>query len=105
MESNDILERLLDKQEQMANDIGEIKVILGKQEQSLSFHILRTNQNEEKIELLQSLLQNSIDKLEQDIEPVKKHVYLIDAGAKIIGGISVGISIVLGLLKIFGISL
>lgn len=94
-------ERVISEQSQMAKDIGEIKVILARQEESLRHHIRRTELAEENIELLRAQVANAVEKLEKDFEPVKKHVYIMDAGAKLIGGLSVGITVVVGLLKIF----
>ena len=102
MKANEVYDRLLEKQEQMADDIGEIKVILARQEESLRHHIRRTELAEEAIALNRKQLDVSIEKLNKELEPVHKHVQLINSAFKIIGGISVVVSIVAGLVKVFG---
>ena len=102
MKANEVYDRLLEKQEQMADDIGEIKVILARQEESLRHHIRRTELAEEAITLNRKHLDIAIEKLNNELKPVHSHVQLINSAFKIIGGISVVVSIVAGLVKVFG---
>lgn len=87
--NDDIINRLLDTQESIASDITEIKVILAKQEVSLDTHIKRTNLAEENIALVR-----------EELEPVKDHVKMVNNIFKLIGFISVIITIIVGILKI-----
>ena len=59
-----------------------MNIILAKQEVSLAEHIKRTNI------------------LESKLEPVEKHVSMVNAGLKIIGAISVAATIIIGILKL-----
>ena len=97
---NNIYDRLLSKQEQMADDISEIKVILARQEESLRFHIKRTELAEEAIQINRAQLDASLKQLDIDLLPVKKHVDLVNAGFKIVSGLGVLVAIIVGIIKI-----
>lgn len=75
----DKLDERLDRFEQ---NQSEANITLAKQEVSLSEHIKRTNL------------------LEKKLEPVERHVQVINAILKAIGGIAVVITIISGLIKI-----
>lgn len=68
---DDRLERIENKLDKVVDQIGEIKETTAKQQVSLDYHIKRT------------------DLLEEKLEPVEKHVELISALFKIIGGLAV----------------
>lgn len=102
MKVNDVYDKLVEHQGQIAEDIGEIKVTLARQEESLRHHIRRTELAEEAISLNRKHLDIAIEKLNKDFEPVKSHVQLINSGFKIVGGVSVLVSIIAGIVKIFG---
>lgn len=75
--------RVEDKLDKVADDISHINVTLAKQEVSLSEHIKRTNI------------------LEAKIEPIEKHMLMINGALKFVGGIALFIGIIEGLLRIF----
>lgn len=100
MKPNEVYDRLLAKQDQMCDDIGEIKVILARQEESLRHHIRRTELAEEAIQINREQLDVSLKQLEVDLLPVKKHVDLVNAGFKIISGLGVLVAIAVGIIKI-----
>lgn len=83
------LEKIYKKQEEMAQDISEIKVILGKQEVNIDYHIKRTN-----------LLEESVTLLRGDLKPVEDHVKFMQGGLKLVGLIALGLSIVVSVFKI-----
>lgn len=94
MKNDDLQQIILEKQDQISQEITEIKVILGRQEVSLNEHIRRTDLAEKAIEL------NKLNFSEQ-LEPIQKHVALVDSFFKICGGAAVLIGIIVGILKIF----
>jgi len=49
----EVLDKVYDRQEKMAEDLGEIKITLAKQEESLRTHIYRTELAEKAIEVLE----------------------------------------------------
>ena len=85
----ELLERFYDKQEQMAKDLSDIKVILAKQEENLKLHIYRTELAEQNIELLR-----------EQLKPIENHVKIISGITKIIAAISIIVGITLGILEI-----
>jgi len=78
MADKDLLEKLYDKQEKMSEDMSDIKVILGKQEENIAHHIKRTDLLEENIKLLK-----------EEISPVKEHVHRAEGALKLIGTLGV----------------
>lgn len=100
MKPNEVYDRLLAKQDQMSDDIAEIKVILARQEESLRHHIRRTELAEEAIDINRQQLDASLKQLDIDLLPVKKHVDLVNAGFKIVSGLGVLVAIIVGIIKI-----
>lgn len=92
-EHKEVYSKILDKQDKMAEDITDIKVILAKVEESLKYHIKRTDLAEEAIALNRK-------QFELDMKPIKNHVLMVNAAFKIIGGISVLVGIIAGVVKI-----
>lgn len=78
MADNDLLEKLYNKQEKMSDDMSDIKVILGKQEENIAHHIKRTD-----------LLEESISLLKDELTPVKQHVHRVEGALKLLGTIGV----------------
>lgn len=103
MKTEELYNRLLEKQEQMADDIGEIKVILARQEESLRHHIHRTELAEEAIAINKRHLDIAIAKLNEELKPIHKHVIMINTGFKLIGSLSVLLSIAAGIIKLFSL--
>lgn len=93
MENSTLIERILDKQDNMAQDIGDIKV-------NLQYHIKRTDLLEESVDLHKKEFKVLMEKLGQDIEPVKKHILVINMILKGFGGLAVIISAIVGIIKI-----
>jgi hypothetical protein len=91
--NTDLLEKLYEKQERMAEDLADIKVILAKQEENLKIHIYRTDLAEENIALLR-----------QEVKPVIAHVAglkkAIEISLKTLGALSVLVAIIVGFINI-----
>lgn len=89
MNSNDLLVKILDKQDEISKDITEIKVVQTAQHVTLNEHIRRTELAEQNINLLR-----------EEIKPIKKHVAYVDFVAKSIGFVSVLGGIATAVIKI-----
>lgn len=70
-------------------DISEIKITLAAHKESLDYHIRRTDLLEEQIELMRG-----------ELEPVQDHVKGIKFLAKVIGVVSLLVGILVGLFEI-----
>ena len=81
------IEEKLDKVEEK---LSSIDVTLAKQAKDLEHHIYRTDLAEQNIELIR-----------QEMQPVKKHVALMDASLKVIGALSSVAMFIMGLVKLF----
>jgi predicted nucleic acid-binding Zn-ribbon protein len=86
----DQLDKIEEKVDRIESKISNIDVTLAKQAKDLEHHIYRTELAETNIELLRS-----------EIQPVKKHVALMDASLKIIGAVASIVTFVVGLMKMF----
>ena len=82
METKDVVELMLNKQDRMNDDIGEIKV-------SLKYHIKRTN-----------LLEESIELLRKDVKPIERYVTIINGILKLIGLSSIIIGAIASFIKV-----
>ena len=71
------------KLDQLDSRLDSIDVTLARQEENLKEHMRRT------------------DLLENEMRPIQKHVAQWEGGLKILGFVSIAISILLGILKIF----
>lgn len=93
MNNDELLNRMLDKQDVMNGDINDIKV-------SLQYHIKRTNLLEELVDTNKSECQALLKKIDAEIQPVKTHVAVVNAALKMLGALSIVIGIISGILKI-----
>lgn len=87
--NKDLVERILDKLEEITKEITELKVVSVKQEENLKVHMKRSDALEEQLDIMR-----------QELKPVQKHVFYVDAFIKGLGLISIIIGIISGLLKI-----
>jgi predicted nucleic acid-binding Zn-ribbon protein len=85
----DQLDKIEAKVEKIEDSISNIDVTLARQAKDLEHHIYRTSLAEENIELLRT-----------ELQPVKKHVALVDAGLKLVGALASATAFVLGVVKI-----
>jgi archaellum component FlaC len=85
----DQLDKIEAKVEKIEDSISNIDITLAKQAKDLEHHIYRTSLAEENIELLRT-----------ELQPVKKHVALVDAGLKLVGALASATAFVLGVIKI-----
>ncbi len=76
--------RIEDKIDKIIDSQVEIKTTLVKQQVILDEHVRRTNI------------------LEQKIEPIEKHVHMIQGAMKFVGLVVLGIAMIEGLLKLTG---
>jgi hypothetical protein len=86
----ELLEKLYDKVEKIADTQSEMNVILGKQQVSIDVHIERTKIAEENIALLR-----------KEVEPVKDHVKLVNGFLKILGLAGIVASIITAAVNLF----
>lgn len=84
------LEKIEAKVDIIEEKISNIDITLAKQAKDLEHHIYRTELAEENISLIR-----------QEMQPVKKHVALMDAGLKVIGALSSVAMFILGVVKLF----
>jgi predicted nucleic acid-binding Zn-ribbon protein len=83
------LDKIEEKVDRIEEKISNIDITLAKQAKDLEHHIYRTDLAESNIELLRS-----------EIQPVKKHVALMDASLKVIGAIASIATFVLGIIRL-----
>lgn len=75
--------RVEDKLDKVADDISQINATLVGQAADIKYHIKRT------------------DMLEAKIQPIEKHMIMINGALKFAGGIALFIGVIEGLLRIF----
>jgi archaellum component FlaC len=83
------LDKIEEKVDRIEEKISSIDITLAKQSKDLEHHIYRTDLAESNIEMLRS-----------EIQPVKKHVALMDASLKVIGAIASIATFVLGIIRL-----
>lgn len=77
------IERLIELQDKISEDITQIKVIQAKQEENLREHMRRT-------QILEERQDKFVEHFDTELKPIKSHINLIEAGLKI-GGIGAAI--------------
>ena len=85
----DQLDKIEEKLDKVEEKLSSIDVTLAKQAKDLEHHIYRTDLAESNIELLRT-----------EMQPVKKHVALMDASLKVIGAIASAVTFVIGVIKL-----
>lgn len=95
---SDKIDKVAEKQDKIYDEILIIKVTEVKHAASLEEHMRRTELAEKAIEKLSA----SDIEIYKVIEPVQKHVTMIQGVVKFIGLIGVLVGIIVGLAKIFG---
>jgi predicted nucleic acid-binding Zn-ribbon protein len=85
----DQLDKIEEKLDKVEEKLSSIDVTLAKQAKDLEHHIYRTDLAESNIELLRT-----------EMQPVKKHVALMDASLKVIGAIASVVTFVIGVIKL-----
>lgn len=87
------LKRLVEKMDQkldkMDQRLDSVDITLVSQAADLKHHIYRTELAEQRIETLHT-----------ELKPVKKHVEFVNAGFKIVGMISTGLGLIVGIGKL-----
>lgn len=96
------MSKLSDKLDQIISDINEIKVLQAehavlhrRNTEDLERHIKRTDLAEERIEMLTQQDANLKIELLKEIEPIKKHIGIVEAVVKmlfVIGALVVGLN-------------
>lgn len=84
------LDKIEEKVDRIEEKISNIDITLAKQAKDLEHHIYRTDLAEQNIELIR-----------QEMQPVKKHVALMDASLKVIGALSSLAMFIMGVVKMF----
>lgn len=82
------LDKIEEKIDKIDDKISNIDVTLAKQAKDLEHHIYRTDLAEQNIELIR-----------QEMQPVKKHVALVDASLRIIGALASVATFAAGVIK------
>lgn len=85
----EFIKSLQDKLDKSHDELTEIKIILGRQEESLRLHVYRTDLAEQNIEMLR-----------QEFQPIRTHVNYVQGGLKLIGLLGTIGGIILSILKI-----
>jgi hypothetical protein len=85
----DHLDKMDQKLDRIEDKISNIDVTLAKQAKDLEHHIYRTDLAEEQIKLVK-----------EEIQPIKKHVALMDASLRIIGAIASAVTFIAGVYKL-----
>lgn len=83
------LDKIEEKIDKIDDKISNIDVTLAKQAKDLEHHIYRTDLAEQNIELIR-----------QEMQPVKKHVALVDASLRIIGALASIATFIAGVYKL-----
>lgn len=87
--NDEFIKRMLDKQDKITDDMGDIKITLSKQEENLRLHVYRTDLAEQNIELLR-----------KQIIPIETHVHYIQGITKLVGGLAILAGLIVSLFKI-----
>lgn len=95
MDNNSILERLLNKQDAMNRDVEEIKL-------SVQYHIKRTDLLEESVKLNREENKALFAKIDEELKPLKSQAAISGAVLKVIGGLSLILSMLASVAKILG---
>lgn len=95
-----MLTRIMEKQDEIASDISEIKVIQAKHEENLKEHMNRSFYNEKQVEIVREFAEESINLLKQDLAPVKSHVDSFHSILKFLGYISASVAFLLALFEL-----
>jgi len=85
----DDLKDIKDQLKEIVTAIGHINVTLGKQEVNIKHHIYRTDLAEENIKLIKL-----------DVEPIKKHVAMVEGVLKFFGVCALFIGMAAGIVKV-----
>lgn len=86
--NNGPLHLLLNKLDEIRDEITELKIITAKQEENLKIHMKRSDNLEEYMK-----------HLEARVAPIEKHVTVLEGIAKIFGFIAIAVSIVAGVVE------
>lgn len=85
----DRLDKIDEKLDRIEDKISNIDITITRQAKDIEHHIYRTDLAEQNINLLRT-----------ELQPIKKHVALLDAGLKIIGILASIITFVAGIYKL-----
>ena len=99
MKEDRVLERLerIDEDhkefaKETSRNLVNIEKVLVVQEQNLKTHIKRSDKLEELVGMIK----------EKDIKPLRRHVQMMEGGLKVIGFSGILVSIVVGIVRLFG---
>jgi len=93
MADKDMLERIYDKVERLAESHSKLNVIVAKQEENLKAHMKRSD-----------MLEESLDILRKDFKPIQSHVAAVSGVVKAIGIVASIAAIARVLIELFSIS-
>ena len=82
-------ERIFQSLDKISEDISDLKVVVGKQEENIKEHMRRTEIAEENLALIR-----------EEIEPLKNHVVVINGVLKIVGIVAIIIGAAASVFKI-----
>ena len=92
MNPDDRIIRIEGKLDSLSDTLHAVDKTLVGQHASLAEHMRRT-----------ALAEESIDLIRKDLQPVKAHINRIDGGIRLVGFITLAVSLIGGILKIFSI--
>lgn len=95
------LDKLESKFDKMDGHLDSINSTLIRQEESLRYHILRTDLAEENIKLLKDSFDKRTDSIHKQIEPIQAHVNMVVGVGKFIGYVSVVSGIIYTFVQLF----
>lgn len=82
-------ERIFQSLDKISEDISDLKVVVGKQEENIKEHMRRTEIAEENLALIR-----------EEIEPLKNHIVVINGVLKIVGIVAIIIGAAASVFKI-----
>ena len=84
-----LVEKMLEKQDEMNNEIRDIRVLQAEHNIQLAEHMRRSLLNEEAVGILKD-----------ELKPIQRHVNQVDGVLKFFGGLSIAVGVVAGIIKI-----
>lgn len=91
--NKNVLELILDELKSMRVELNELGKTVAKQEANLETHMKRSDQLEELVSLTKK-------ELSIEIEPVKRHVDMVNGALKFIGVLGICVGILTGLVEL-----
>ena len=95
-----VFELLLGRMDKISDEMKEMKELQAVHNEILKDHTRRSELNEEAVKLLKMEIDNSAEKLDKQMEPIKNHVKYVEVSLKIFGGICAASAFILTVIQI-----